>query len=311
MSQTVCQTVPQTVPEKRHSFHLIALALILILIHPQEALAWGPMTHVAIGGKVLDALALLPAGAAAILLNNRRHYLYGCIAADVVFAKRLSRVKQFCHHWSTGFGLLDEAETDEERAFAYGYMSHLAADTVAHGKFVPRQVSLSSLNVNFGHLYWELRADAMMANDFQKPLKQLLNEDNSRFHQLMARHLRQTFLPYELNRVLFHRMNTFAAKNTFVERMERLQRSVGGRLSDKLLQRYIDECVDRTLSLIIEGRQSPILRDDPNGTSALMQLTVYKRELSQMRRKGLSVLRRLRETSRNLAPEGDSLVPLK
>ena len=288
---------------------LVAVALI-VLLSAKDAWAWGPMTHIAVGGQVLDSISLLPAGIGAYLARHKLSYLYGCIAADVVFAKRLSRVKQFCHHWSTGFGLLDEAEDESDRAFAYGYLSHLAADTVAHGKFVPRQVVLSGLNVNFGHLYWELRADAMLAEDFQKPLKDLLGNNRDRHHRSMARHLKQTFLPYDINRLLFHRMNTFAAKATFVERMERLQRSVGGRLSTKLLQQYRDECVDRTLSIIVDGKASPVLRDDPNGTSALMQLTVQKRELTRMRRRGLSVMRRLKESSRNFAPQLARLVPL-
>ena len=131
---------------------ILLLATIVLVGVPTDALAWGPATHVGIGASVLDGLALLPAALAALLYRRRDAYLYGCIAADIVFAKRLSRVKQFCHHWSTGFKLLDSASDDSGTAFAYGYLSPLAADTIAHGKYVPHQIVVSGTSVNFGHL---------------------------------------------------------------------------------------------------------------------------------------------------------------
>ena len=139
----------------------IFIAIGMLLGEVDTVLAWGPGTHIALSGSILERLHLLPAAIGALLARHGIAYLYGSIAADMVFAKRLSRVKQFCHHWSTGFGLLDAARTDRDRSFAYGYLSHLAADTVAHGKFVPRQIVVSNYAVGLGHLYWELRADSM------------------------------------------------------------------------------------------------------------------------------------------------------
>src|SRR5262245_12323119 len=138
----------------------LVLAGLEFLGLSEAVFAWGPATHVGISGSALSQISLLPTAIAAILVRNPLSYLYGSIAADVVFAKRWSRVKQFCHHWSTGFRLLDTAEDDRAQAFAYGYLSHLAADTVAHGKYVPHQIATSGTTQNFGHFYWELRADS-------------------------------------------------------------------------------------------------------------------------------------------------------
>ncbi|MGB2985741.1 MAG: zinc dependent phospholipase C family protein, partial [Phycisphaerae bacterium] len=141
----------------RLTFWTIIVALVCLLGQANEAFAWGPATHMGLAASALEHLLLVPAAVAAVLARHRIAFFYGNIATDIVFAKRLSRVKQFCHHWSTGFRLLDTAEDDRAKAFAYGYLSHLAADTVAHGKYVPRQIVVSQCSVNFGHFYWELR----------------------------------------------------------------------------------------------------------------------------------------------------------
>ena len=198
---------------RRLSIALCSVGFVLGLT--EEVLAWGPAMHIGLARSIFGELGLLPAALAALLARNQLAYIYGTIAADVVFAKRWSRIKQFCHHWSTAFRLLESSEPESDRAFAYGYLSHLAADTVAHGKYVPRQVVLSGCTVNFGHLYWELRADNAQGDDTWAELHRILRCDHSVHHHALAVQMKDTFLPYELNRVLFQRMNFLAANRRF------------------------------------------------------------------------------------------------
>jgi len=221
---------------------------------------------------------MLPAAVAAILARHRIPFLYGSVAADVVFAKRLSRVKQFCHHWSTAFGLLEAAETDRQKAFAYGYLSHLAADTVAHGKYVPRQIIVSNSPVNTGHLYWELRADAACDRKTHALLAEVLKADHKDHHVMLAGHLDGTLLPYDLNRMLFDRINAMTVRPAFRFSMDMLHRFGRHELSDVMLAGYHNECVDRIRSILAEGPRSAVTKDDPNGTSALMRVAVERRE---------------------------------
>ncbi|MCH7807616.1 MAG: zinc dependent phospholipase C family protein [Planctomycetes bacterium] len=281
---------------------ILLLATIVLVGVPTDALAWGPATHVGIGASVLDGLALLPAALAALLHRRRDAYLYGCIAADIVFAKRLSRVKQFCHHWSTGFKLLDSASDDSGTAFAYGYLSHLAADTIAHGKYVPHQIVVSGTSVNFGHLYWELRADATVSTETAHLLEHVLAQDHTQYHEAMAHHLKDTFLWYNLNRAVFDRMNAMAVHRGFHRTVNAWGRYSRWYLSPELLAGYRAESLDRIFSVLNEGRESAVLWEDPNGTSALMHLCVRRRELRRLKRRGLPVAGRLRETAHSLAP---------
>ncbi len=286
----------------RLGFRTFFLLVAAVLCFGEIALAWGPATHIGLAGSVLEQLAVLPAAIAAILARNSVAYLYGNIAADIVFAKRWSRVKQFCHHWSTGFRLLEHAQDERAASFAYGYLSHLAADTIAHGKYVPRQIVVSDSSVNFGHFYWELRADAVQPQTSWSTLKQIIADDHGHHHQDMEPHLTDTFLSYDLNRLLFHRMNALTIRKAFRGTMSVCSRLSKWELPASLMTGYHNECVDRIQSILAEGRRSPVTREDPNGTSALMKLSVRRREVRRNQRVGIPVSRRIREASAGLAP---------
>ena len=84
--------------------------------------------------------------------------------------------------------------------------------------------------------------------------------------------------------------------------MERLRLSSRWPLAAPLISAYRAECVDRIRSVLSEGTRSSLLREDPNGTSALMKLRIRRRELRRLRRRGLITSRRLRETSLAFEP---------
>ena len=287
----------------RLSTWTVLVGLACLLCGTDGALAWGPTTHVGLGSSVLNHLYLLPTAIAAVLGRHSIAYLYGNIAADVVFAKRLSRVKQFCHHWSTAFGLLDSADDDRQRAFAYGYLSHLAADTVAHGKYVPRQIVTSRCTVNFGHMFWELRADAVEGEPSRQLLARVLQCDHATHHRALAGHIRDTFLTYDLNRLLFNRINAVTARPEFHQAMSVWNRCSRWYLSPALLAGYREECLDRIHAILAQGSRSALLREDPNGTSALMHLRIVRREMRRRRRRGLPLELRFHEASLALAPQ--------
>jgi hypothetical protein len=274
-----------------------------VLCAAEQAFAWGPAAHVGFARAVLDNLGLLPVAVAGIIGRHWLAYVYGNIAADIVFAKRLSRVKQFCHHWSTAFNLHDSARDDEAKAFSYGYLSHLAADTVAHGKFVPRQVMLSGCSIQFGHLYWELRADAAESEATWRELEHVLRQDHSTHHAPLAALIKDTFLSYDLNRLLFDYINALASRRSFRTTMGVWSRVSRWDLSPTLLGGYRSECIERIRRILRDGADSALLREDPNGSSALMQLRVRRREHRRLRRQGLPIKHRAVESSHMLAPD--------
>ncbi len=290
----------------RVRFSIIAVAAIFVLGSADAALAWGPAMHVGLATSLLEQLSFLPAAVGALLARHGVAFLYGNVAADVVFAKRWSRIKQSCHHWSTAFALLEAARDDRDRAFGFGYLSHLAADTVAHGKYVPRQIMLSQCTVNFGHLFWELRADATETEAAWGLLESVLDGDHAHHHQSLEGQIAGTFLPYFLNRRLFYGMNALTMRRAFRRTVGVWNRHSRWYLSPALVDAYRVESLGRVISVLTDGSRSSVVREDPNGTSALMYVRVHRRDVRRLRRRRLPVKRRVREAARGLAPRRTS-----
>jgi hypothetical protein len=279
----------------------IAVAVYMLIDAP-EALAWGPATHVQLGTDILQRLLMLPASVAAIAARYGLDYLYGSVAADMVFARRWSKIKQFCHHWTTGFSLFDLAGDDRGRAFAFGYLSHLAADTVAHGKFIPRQLAVTRVTMNFGHVYWEMRADNLIGRSAWSQLDELARCDWGRHHELMARLLTRTVLPYEVNLRLFSQINRLITRRHWRRSVEAWDRYSRWPLSPSLVEQYRAESLDRIVSVLSEGYRSAVVREDPSGTSALTDVRLNRRHVRRHRRYGLPLDHLVLEAAASYAP---------
>lgn len=266
---------------------VVTVSAVLVAILSVDAFAWGPATHVKLATDLLGQLSLLPAGVAALLAAYRNHYIFGNVAADVVLAKRLSRVKQFCHHWQTGFRILDDARSEAGRAFALGYLSHLAADTVAHSKFLPRQMTVTRTTMSFGHLYWELRADTTVGPYYWQVLRDTMDQAFAEHEAVLSTRLTDTFLPFALNWQLFYSMNTLISRRTWMRAMSQWTHRSRWTLPDQLIREYRAESLERMMDVLTHQRLSAVLREDPNGNAALAYTRVQRRQLRQMARAGL------------------------
>src|SRR5438128_1320486 len=108
---------------------LAGAVALLLFAWPSEAHAWGPVTHLVHGSEILASLSTLAPALQEILRAHRLPYLYGCIAADIVQAKKYTRsLYTHCHCWPVGWQLVESARGEREQAFAYGYLSHLAGE---------------------------------------------------------------------------------------------------------------------------------------------------------------------------------------
>ncbi len=106
---------------------------------------------------------LLTSGVAKLLTAERRSFLYGNIAADIVNFKAFGGHQNHCHRWTIISEMRERAETPSEEAFILGYLSHLAADTIAHNHFVPYHLVRFARLKGLGHLYWEMSADRFIS----------------------------------------------------------------------------------------------------------------------------------------------------
>lgn len=268
------------------------VALVVLLTSADVALAWGLPTHMRLAQEVLWQLSLLPAGVAALLSRHVVSYLFGNIAADVVCAKRLSRVRQFCHRWPTGLKLLEGAETESGRAFALGYLSHLAADTVAHNRYVPERVSATRTPVGLGHPYWELRADAAVGRECWEQVRSLLRRRYPEHEALLRPVLAPALLHFDWNRAVFYTLHLALSHEGAVRAAQAWHRVSRHRLDERMLESYRAEAVERMVSVVSEPFGSAVLGEDPNGSAALAVARWRQREMRRRFRRHRRRVRR-------------------
>lgn len=187
---------------------LAALAAVVLL--PRPAWAWGPATHVYLGSALLDSLHLLPAGIRALISAYPYDFLYGSLAADISLAKKYVPAGRHCHHWHIGEEIHDTAPNDRLKAMGLGYLSHLAADTIAHNWFVPRQLVLTSSTKGLGHSYWEARMDTHLDERYRRLARHVVMEhDHEAADALFDQVLSSTLFSFRTNRRLFRGMIRF------------------------------------------------------------------------------------------------------
>lgn len=152
----------------------ILLFSLGILLYPDHALAWGPGVHTITALTALqDAGRILPS-IAGIIGTYSGEYLYGCLSADFFIGKGRVRRAAHPHNWEGGFKFLQEAGDEREAAYAYGFLSHLAADVVAHNFFIP-SLMIAFTRRGMGHLYWEMNSDYLAGPGYTKIAKDVLS----------------------------------------------------------------------------------------------------------------------------------------
>ena len=244
----------------------LAGALALILLSPDRLWAFGPATHVFLGEHLLSSLYLLPAAMADILRAYPLSFLYGSVAADISFAKKYVPAGRHSHYWHVGEEILNAAGNDRLRAAGYGYLCHLAADTIAHNYFVPRQLMLTSSTKALGHSYWEHRLDIELGEGFTGRAREVVvGYDHSEADNLFDSVLSGTIFSFETNRRIFRGMVRFQDNdrwhNVFGRVLERSRWDLRSDDVDDYLSRAFDSMVD----YLLRRRASHAAARDPIG----------------------------------------------
>lgn len=247
------------------------------------AYAWGAATHIHLAGRLLELHYLLPAALAGLLGRHAASFLYGNTAADVVLGKKFCRAREHCHNWAVGFSLLSRCREEDEQAFGYGYLCHLAADTVAHNVYVPRQIVLSGTTQAVGHLYWEMRADAALPDTIWPEVRRTLATPNRRMNALLEAELAETILPFKHAVWLFRKTNLLNAAAGWQQGMRAFERRLSRHTLDRaLLLRDHEASLHRMLDLLQHGSSSEVLRLDPVGNAAFAYVRHQKRHLQRV-----------------------------
>lgn len=267
-------------------FILLIVALLAIVLMPHEAHAWGPVTHLVHGATVLAGINTLPSTLQEILRAFPDAYLYGCVGADIIQAKKFARdLRYHCHSWNVGWQVLDGAATDSERAFAYGYLTHLAADTYSHNYYVPLQLIVSFRASALKHVYWEARFDAMQPEGDWKRLRDVVSRLYPDCDELMERVVERTLFSFRTNKRIFNSVMALHRVEQWRKMMHRLGARSRYPLPSGEVRRYDELCSRAALDMLTNGRKAACVRLDPTGRDHLERAEQIRKRLRLLRRK--------------------------
>jgi len=224
---------------------VILLILGFILV-PSFAFAWGPLTHMYLGNELLSCAPLLPAGIHALLKKHKQDFLYGNIMADMILGKKYLPDDKSSHSWDVSLKLLDQAKTWPERAFVYGYLAHLAADTVAHE-------TLTDDLGNMSHTWIELKADSMIDKAYWLQTVMISRKVRKRSDLLLENSLDSYIFSFKTNKRIYKSM-------VFLSFLNKKRRHGVDRM---LIHDLHEESIARMIDLLRNGTDSAVLQKSP------------------------------------------------
>ena len=213
---------------------------------PSFVFAWGPMTHMYLGNELLSCASLLPAGIFALLNKHKQDFLYGNLMADMILGKKYLPDDRSSHSWDVGLKLLDQAKTWPERAFSYGYLAHLAADTVAHE-------TLTDDLGNMGHTWIELKADSIIDKTYWLQTVMISRAVRKRSDLLLENALDSYIFSFKTNKRIYKSM-------VFLSFLNKKRRRGVDR---ELIHELHEESIARMLDLLQNGTGSAVLHKNP------------------------------------------------
>jgi hypothetical protein len=250
----------------------LALALVgvglVVLALPHPAYAWTPGTHIYLGESVLASLGQIPAVVANLLRAYPFDFLYGNIAADSSIAKHYAPLGRHCHYWHVGQEIHDLASSEALRAFGLGYLCHLAADTVAHNYFVPRQLMITSSTAAVGHSYWETRVETHLGDAYARSAKDVIRLSHRDADAHLDRIISPTIFSVRTNRRLFRGMVHLTESSSWQRATQVAREYSRWPLADDDVERHLGLSYDYMVEFLT-GPASPALQLDPSGERPL------------------------------------------
>jgi hypothetical protein len=245
------------------------MAVLAVALFPTAAHAWTPGTHIFLGESVLANLEQLPSSVGALLRSFPQDFLYGNIAADTSIAKKYAPVGRHCHAWHVGQEIYDLADEDALKAFGLGYLAHLAADTVAHNFFVPRQLVVTSSTIALGHSYWESRFETHLGDPYARTAMDIIRLGHDSADAHLDRILSPTIFSVRTGRRLFRGMVGITETQSWQRAFRVVSEASRWDLSDNEVETHMGLAFQYIMEVLVTGNSGAAQKLDPAGEASL------------------------------------------
>jgi hypothetical protein len=266
--------------------HCILLALLVILAVPATACAWGGGTHLQLGTMVLANLQTLPPAVAAVIGAFPNDFLYGCLAADITVGKKFTHYLLNCHRWRAGQAVLHHANSAPQRSCAYGYLSHLAADTIAHNYYVPLKIMRSFSTLTLKHAYWEIRFDSFVDREVWETGGRVARENFRENDELLRRVIADTLFSFGTNKRIFNSIMLVSRLEKWQQAIRTVNEASRYGFDENDRDEYLELSRTAVFEILEDLEMSRFLQADPTGERPLEAADAVRRNLRILYRSG-------------------------
>jgi hypothetical protein len=236
------------------------LIILSFLLLPSMAFAWGPLTHIYLGNELYALGSLLPAGIYEIIRRYRKDFIYGNLMADIIVGKKYLPDHRNSHNWDFAFDLLRAADTRQQKALVYGYLSHLAADTVAHNTYIGDKK-------NFRHTLWELKADCIIDKKYWLQAIDIDRKIQIRNDAFLENYLDRFIFSFKTNKRILKGMVLLSVFNR-----ERIGDFIDRNLITTMpmretIEKLHQDSLDQILDLLQNWKRSEVIKVNPIGNN--------------------------------------------
>jgi len=204
------------------------------------------------------------------------------MSPDILVGKKYAGYLYHCHNWRVGWQVLTACRTDRERASAYGYLSHLAADVVAHNYYVPYSFIKGFDMDLMSHTYAELRFDNHVTPKTWEEMKRIVKGDFGSFDRLLESTLKKPIFSFGTNKKIF---NTIL----LVHQLKQVRTMVATyakysewTLSRKELGHYQSLIMEVTEDFLTSLHKARCLQGEPNGEHRLQYALNMRKSLRKL-----------------------------
>lgn len=269
-------------------FVYAAICALFWLADPTPAYAWGPGTHLEIALTVLKHAAWAAPVIRNLIQTYPAEFIYGHVSPDIIMGKKYAGAIHHCHNWAIGKLILEEADNDMDRAAAWGYLTHLAADCVAHNYFVPYKLIQSFPQRTLGHAYWEMRLDLFVPGDCWKAIGGVIHRDYTSFDHLLDRVLKKTLFSFRTNKKIFNSIMILHKMKQVRFGLRTYARASRWEITPARVKHYKDLMWESLRGFLAHPSQARCLAADPAGTRKLKYAAELRKGLRQtMKRQGI------------------------
>lgn len=265
---------------------ILLTSLIYVLI-PDQAFAWGPGAHMDYALHALAHIATLAPLAKRVLKKYPDHFLYGNIAADIIFGKKYAGKDYHCHNWDVARPLLKSAKSDKQKAFMLGYLSHLSVDIIAHNFFVPYKIIRSYRAMTLRHTYWEMRYDTHMNPEVWGVLERLSKQNFEEHDQLLENGLKKALFSWKTNKKIFNSVMTLSRMKKWRQASILLTKNSKFAFEANHVQVYKKLCYASILDFLRHPESAKCFQADPSGHLKLLYARETVKSFRRLTRKKL------------------------